>query len=90
MGGSLLFKVEVPGSSLLGHIPKEFSLRLTWCPWLVGYYGTRGISRGACKLVRTLSLSKKKKKISIYYIRLKLIIFLFLICFVKQVRDIHC
>ena len=61
MGGSLLSKVEVPGSSLLGHLPKEFSLRLTWCPWLVGYYGTRGISRGARKLARTPSLSKKKK-----------------------------
>ena len=62
MGGSLLFKAEVPSSSLLGHLPKEFSLRLTWCPWLVGYYGTRGISRGARKLARTPSLSKKKKK----------------------------
>ena len=62
MGGSLLSKAEVPGSSLLGHLPKEFSLRLTWCPWLVGYYGTRGISRGARKLARTPSLSKKKKK----------------------------
>ena len=60
MGGSFLFKAEVPGSSLLGHLPKEFSLRLTWCPWLVGYYGTRGISRGVRKLVRTSSLSKKK------------------------------
>ena len=60
MGGSLLSKGEVPGSSLLGHLPKEFSLRLTWCPWLVGYYGTRGISRGARKLARTPSLSKKK------------------------------
>ena len=62
MGGSLLSKAEVPGSSLLGHLPKEFSLRLTWCPWLIGYYGTQGINRGARKLVRTLSLSKKKKK----------------------------
>ena len=44
------------------HGPKEFSLRLTWCPWLVGYYGTRGISRGARKLARTPSLSKKKLK----------------------------
>ena len=35
MGGSLLSKAEVPGSNLLGHLPKEFSLRLTWCPWLV-------------------------------------------------------
>ena len=61
MGGSLLSKAEVLGSSLLGHLPKEFSLRLTWCPWLVGYYGTRGISRGARKLARTPSLSKKKK-----------------------------
>ena len=61
MGGSLLSKAEVPGSSLLGHLPKEFSLPLTWCPWLVGYYGTRGISRGARKLARTPSLSKKKK-----------------------------
>ena len=25
MGGSLLSKAEVPGSSLLGHLPKEFS-----------------------------------------------------------------
>ena len=50
MGGSLLFKAEVPGSSLLGHLSKEFSLRLTWCPWLVRYYGTRGISRGTRKL----------------------------------------
>ena len=62
MDGSLLFKAEVPGSSLLGHLPKEFSLRLTWCPWLVGYYGTRGINRGARKLTQTPSLSKKKKK----------------------------
>ena len=61
MGGSLLSKAEVPGSSLPGHLPKEFSLRLTWCPWLVGYYGTREISRGARKLTRTPSLSKKKK-----------------------------
>ena len=60
MGGSLLSKAEVSGSSLLGHLPKEFSLRLTWCPWLVGYYSTRGISRGARKLARTPSLSKKK------------------------------
>ena len=43
MGGSLLSKAEVSGSSLLGHLPKEFFLRLTWCPWLVGYYGTRGL-----------------------------------------------
>ena len=62
MGGSLLSKTKVPGSSLLGHLPKEFSLRLTWCPWLVGYYDTRGISRGARKLARTPSLSNKKKK----------------------------
>ena len=62
MGGSLLSKAEVPGSSLLDHLPKEFFLRLTWCPWLVGYYGTRGISRGARKLAWTPSLSKKKKK----------------------------
>ena len=66
MGGSLISKGEVSGSSLLGHLPKEFSLRLTWCPWLVGYYGTRGISRGARKLARTPSLSKKKKKILIF------------------------
>ena len=63
MGWSLLSKGEVPGSSLLGHLPKEFSLHLTWCPWLVGYYGIRGISRGARKLARTPSLSKKKKKV---------------------------
>ena len=62
MSGSLLFKTEVPGSSLLDHLPKEFSLRFTWCPWLVGYYGTWGISRGVRKLARTPSLSKKKKK----------------------------
>ena len=62
MGGSLLFKGEVPGSSLLGHLPKEFSLRLIWCPWLVGYYDTRGISRGARKLIRTPPLSKNKNK----------------------------
>ena len=67
MGGSLLSKGEVPGSSLMGHLPKEFFLRLTWCPWLVGYYDTRRISRGARKLARTPSLSKKKiKKITIY------------------------
>ena len=59
---NMISKGEVSGSSLLGHLPKEFSLRLTWCPWLVGYYGTRGISRGARKLARTPSLSKKKKK----------------------------
>ena len=43
MGGSLFFKAEVLGSSLLSHLPKKFSLRLTWCIWLVGYYGTRGL-----------------------------------------------
>ena len=43
MGGSLLFKTEVSGSSLLGYLPKEFFLRLTWYPWLVGYYSTRGL-----------------------------------------------
>ena len=43
ISGSLFFKVEVLGSSLLGHLLKEFSLRLTWCLWLVGYYGTRGL-----------------------------------------------
>ena len=63
MGGSLLFKAEVPGSSLLDHLLKEFFLRLTWCPWLVGYYGTWGISRGARKLARTPSLFKKKKNL---------------------------
>ena len=62
MGGSLFFKAKVSGSSLLGHLPKEFSLRLTWCPWLVGYYGIRRISRSARKLARTPSLSKKKKR----------------------------
>ena len=61
MGGSLLFKSEVPDSSLLDHLPKEFSLRLTWCPWLVGYYGTRGISRGARKLAGHPRYLKKKK-----------------------------
>ena len=29
MGGSLFFKAEVPGSSFLSHLPKEFSFRLT-------------------------------------------------------------
>ena len=43
MSESLLSKAEVPGSSLLGHLPKEFSLRLTWCSWLVRYYGTWGL-----------------------------------------------
>ena len=43
MGESLLSKAEVSGSSLLGHLPNEFSLHLTWYPWLVGYYGTRGL-----------------------------------------------
>ena len=62
MGGSLFFKTEVFGLSLLGHLSKEFFLRLTWCPWLVGYYGIREISRGARKLTRIPSLSKKKKK----------------------------
>ena len=52
-------RFESPGPPIQG-----ISLRLTWRPWLVGYYGTRGISRGARKLVRTPSLSKKKKKIS--------------------------
>ena len=64
MGGSLLSKAEVLGSSLLDHLSKEFFLRLIWCPWLVGYYGTRGISRSARKLVRTPSLSKKKNIIT--------------------------
>ena len=62
MGGSLFSKAKVPGLILLGHLPKEFSLRLTWCPWLVGYYGIREISRGARKLARTPSLSKIKNK----------------------------
>ena len=43
MDGSLFFKAEVLGLSLLGHLPKESSLRLTWCPWLIGYYDTRGL-----------------------------------------------
>ena len=29
MGGSLLSKAEVPGSNLLGQLPKEFSFPLT-------------------------------------------------------------
>ena len=41
MDESLLSKIEVPGSSLLGHLLKKFSLRLTWCLWLVGYYDKR-------------------------------------------------
>ena len=40
MGGSLLFKAEIPGSSLLGHLPKEFPCvlpgtmvnRILWSP----------------------------------------------------------
>ena len=43
MSESLFFKAEVSGSSLLGHLPKKFPLRLTWCPWLIGNYGTRGL-----------------------------------------------
>ena len=77
MGEYLLSKAEVPGSSLLGHLPKEFSLRLTWCLWLVGYYGTRGISRGARKLARTPSLSKKKYTCSVSIVSAIINIFYF-------------
>ena len=64
MGGSLLSKAEVPGSSLLGHLPKEFSLCLTWCPWLVGYYGTRGlIEMRVSWSGHPRYLKKKKKKV---------------------------
>ena len=62
MGGSLLSKGEVPGSSLLGHLPKEFSLRLTWCPWLVGYYGTRGLVEVRVSWPGHSRYLKKKKK----------------------------
>ena len=62
MGGSLLSKAEVPGSSLLDHLSKEFSLCVTWCSWLVEYYDTREISRGVRKLARQLRYQKKKKK----------------------------
>ena len=61
MGGSLLSKAEVPGSSLLGHLPKEFSLRLTWCPWLVGYYGTRGLVEVRVSWLGHPHYLKKKK-----------------------------
>ena len=62
MGGSLLSKAEVPGSSLLGHLPKEFSLRLTWCPWLVGYYGTQGLIEMRVSWPGHPRYLKKKKK----------------------------
>ena len=61
MGGSLLSKAEVLGSSLLGHLPKEFSLRLIWCPWLVGYYGTRGLVEVRVSWLRHPRYLKKKK-----------------------------
>ena len=64
MGGSLFFKAEVLGSSLLSHLPKEFSLRLTWCPWLVGYYSTRGLVEVCVswsKHPRYLNKKKQKK-----------------------------
>ena len=62
MGGSLLSKAEVPGPSLLDHLPKEFFLRLTWCPWLVGYYGTRGLVEVHVSWPGHPSYLKKKKK----------------------------
>ena len=62
MGGSLFSKAEVPGSNLLGHLPKEFSLRLTGCPWLVGYYDTRGLVEVRLSWPRHHRYLKKKKK----------------------------
>ena len=43
MSGYLFSKAEVPGSSLLDHLPKEFSLRLTRCPWLVNIMAPEGL-----------------------------------------------
>ena len=62
MGVFLLFKAEVPGSSLLGHLSKEFSLRLTWCSWLVGYYGTWGLVEVRVSWFGHPRYLKKKKK----------------------------
>ena len=62
MGESLFFKAEVPGSSLLDHLPKEFFLRLTWCPWLIGYYGTRGLVEMRVSWLGHPCYLKKKKK----------------------------
>ena len=70
MGGSLLFKAEVPSSSLLDHLPKEFFLRLTWCPWLVGYYGIRGLVEVHVSLLgypRYLKKIKKNSQKSTFY-----------------------
>ena len=61
MSEFLLFKTEVPGSSLMGHLPKEFSLRLTWCPWLIGYYGTRGLVEVHLSWLEYPRYLKKKK-----------------------------
>ena len=62
MGGYLLSKAEVPGSSFLGYLPKGFSLRLTRCPWLVGYYGTRGLVEVRVSWPEHPRYLKKKKK----------------------------
>ena len=37
MGGSLLSKAEVPESP---GPPTQGIFLASWCPWLVGYYGT--------------------------------------------------
>ena len=66
MGGFLLFKAEVPGSNLLGHLPKEFFLRLIWCPWLVGYYGTRRLIEVHVSWPEHPRYLKKKKKKKIW------------------------
>ena len=62
MDGSLFFKAEVPGSSLLRHLPKEFFLHLTWCPWLVGYYDIRGLVEMRVSWSGHPRYLKKKKK----------------------------
>ena len=64
MGRYLLSKAEVSGSSLLGHLPKEFSLRFNLCLWLVGYYGTRGLVEVSVSWPGHPRYLKKKKKSS--------------------------
>ena len=67
MGGFLFSKAEVLGSSLLDYLPKEFSLRLTWCPWLVGYYDIRGLIEVRVSWPEHPRYLKKKKKKKVFH-----------------------
>ena len=67
MNESLFFKVKVSDLSLLDHLPKEFSLCLIWCPWLVKYYDTRELVDVRVNWSEHSRYLKKKKKSSPCY-----------------------